>query len=378
LSAPVSAAATTMPVKNTVSIVADDYVVVGLPGKEQSEQAQISSVDSDTQFTSDALDFLHSTDEVITFTDFVQIQIYSSTSSDGTYTLLATVDIDWSSNITEYVDLTGVSTNYYKWRYYNPTVGTTSDYSDPVPGTNWAYNTVATLTDEILKEVKDEDEVVTNREEILTWLNDCERDIKSRRKKLSDLKTTDNLVPTADTEAVSLPSNYDHLDYLEYHYDEDSDGTVETVYRLRYITPIEFAYITEDKTLGSSDALEKFTIDEVNQTVKLYPTPDTTGSETTGSYLVLSYYKDLTRLDSDGDTVAFKNPKLYKDYCMDRFYRKKSEGATGKSVELNIANLHRGDYERGIVDLIKSEPTEISHPKGFQYNSRGFRRYYKY
>ena len=63
---------------------------------------------------------------------------------------------------------------------------------------------------------------------------------------------------------------------------------------------------------------------------------------------------------------------------MDRFYRKKSEGATStRNPELSLAQLYRGDYERGIIDLIKSEPDETSRPKGFQYNPKSFRRFYK-
>ena len=67
-----------------------------------------------------------------------QTLIYRATSKYGTYSLIATLtDI----RVTNYVDLNGVSTSWYKIRFYDSTNNKYSSYSQPMPSSGTVSNT---------------------------------------------------------------------------------------------------------------------------------------------------------------------------------------------------------------------------------------------
>ena len=363
-----SAGATTLYVKNTTSFSADDKIVVGKTGNEKTELRAVSAVASDTTLTIDALDFDHNNDTLVSKSDFDQVQIYMATSSDGTYSLQDTANIDWSQEKTAWTDTDGASTYYYKFRYYNSNSGYVSDYSDAIIGTGWARNTVRNITDEILSEANDENEERVSREEILNWMNDCQDDVFSRtdeRWSLRFLNAEETLYTTASNEAVDLPDDYDKWQHLNYAFD---DGTDDMTYRLRYIPLAEFEYITEDDDADTSDDLEKFTIDEDTGTIRLYPTP-------TSSNLVLGfhYFKDFSTLDSDGDVVEIPDNNIYKKFCLEKIFKKRRT-----ADDVRIANTYKAEYEQAVQYMISRYKRRTASRKSFRYNPKGLRRWYKY
>ena len=66
----IAAAGTILKIRNSQGFEADDYIVIGKVGSEQSEIVKITSVDSDIQLTIGAVNFNHSIDDLVSFIQF--------------------------------------------------------------------------------------------------------------------------------------------------------------------------------------------------------------------------------------------------------------------------------------------------------------------
>ena len=111
---PIAVGGTTLTVRNTSGLIANDFIVIGKPGFEQTEALKITTTDSDTQFTIPATKFAHPIDTLVSFTPFNQIRFASATTKTGAKTQQgAAVDIEWDEAgvITE-VNLTSVTSGF--------------------------------------------------------------------------------------------------------------------------------------------------------------------------------------------------------------------------------------------------------------------------
>lgn len=369
LTDPVASSATSLNVKNSQGYDATNYVVVNEIGTETAELRQIGAITNDTAFTVDALDFSHSEGEPVIYSQYNQVRIYRATSKTGTYSLLATsaIDVDNSNMVTVYDDTTGTSTHWYKIDYYNSTTTASSSLSDPIPATGVESDTVRYITDQILKEARDTEEAVTDREEILDWLNDCNDDVASRRVKWRFLYTRTTCSTVASQEYYDLTDDFnatdiDKIHHLVYNYD---DGTSDLMYRLRYITEEEFDILTENNDLTANDVLQKFTVDEARSYIRVYPKPSSSGKT-----LYLYYYKNPTFLNSDGDELIIPDKRVYKYYCLHQFHLKKQD--------INMANIYSGKYEQAVQNLVRKQRREVGQPRSFRYVPNNIRNYFKY
>jgi len=174
LSADVVAGDTSLSVQNNNGLSADEYVVIGNMGEEQTELRKISSVSGNTTIVIDALVFPHSIDTPVTFIKYNKIAVYSATSKTGTYAALAAspYDIEVDGTETEIEDTSGSSTTWYKIRLFNSTANVYSDYSDPIQGSGYDLNTVRAIMDRIFIIGNDKGKKVMSEDEMLTVLND--------------------------------------------------------------------------------------------------------------------------------------------------------------------------------------------------------------
>lgn len=162
LSADETSGQTTLSVDSGRNFVANDYVVIG--EGEFAEIRKLSS-QSDTTITTDTTLYAHSRGTKVQFIPYNQIVV--SRSTDGvTYTALSAVDINPQNLYTVIHRTTDVSTDYYKARFYNSTLGVTgySDYSDVVTATGYADNTVWAIKDRALRELGEQkSELITDQ-----------------------------------------------------------------------------------------------------------------------------------------------------------------------------------------------------------------------
>jgi hypothetical protein len=133
---------TTLSVLKGSDFSANNYVIIGIPGTEQAEIRKISSVSATTIVISAATSYDHNQGTIITFIPFNQFELYSASSSGGSFSLLSTTDIRPDSLETYINRPSDANTVYYKIRFKNENDTTYSDYSDEVSGTGFSFDTV--------------------------------------------------------------------------------------------------------------------------------------------------------------------------------------------------------------------------------------------
>lgn len=136
LDADVAVGATSLTVQNNENIANLDHLYVGKFGAETSEKRTVSGVTAATGITVDALTEKHFRFDPFTKLFGNQIKIYRAANVDGTqpadgsFTLLATVAIDFDQRETLYTDSGGSSSYWYKFIYYNSTSAAATNLAD--------------------------------------------------------------------------------------------------------------------------------------------------------------------------------------------------------------------------------------------------------
>lgn len=166
LTADVAASATTSTVENNTGFTTNDYVVFGALGEELTEIVKLTSTTGTTVLghTTGPV-FAHAARTSVSLIKYNQAKIYTSDAEDGTYALLATVDLTLDQDYTVYDDTTGTSATWYKIKYYNETTAGLSSFSDAVLGTGYTDDSLFTMTEEVMEEFGDSGGKDLSREE---------------------------------------------------------------------------------------------------------------------------------------------------------------------------------------------------------------------
>jgi len=174
LAADAASGSTTLTVKNTAGFSNNDFIILGNPGFENTEIKRISSITAPSTFTlSSATSFPHNADTPVTLINYDQIKIYRSTTGiDGTYNLLATIDIDIDNDVTYFEDPDAQTNYYYKFKFYNSYTTKESDFSDPIAGTGFVFYSKKTLIDRTLSLFGDTKEEFVTSDEVSDFLNE--------------------------------------------------------------------------------------------------------------------------------------------------------------------------------------------------------------
>jgi len=172
LSADIAASATSSTVENNDGFAADDYIVFGKPGQENTEIVLCTSVTGNTTIghTTGPV-YAHQARTPLYIIKFNQAQIYRATSQTGTYSLIATVDLDIDEDYTLYDDEDGATTSWYKIRYKDEKDTKYSAYSDVVQGTGYTADSLYDMTSEALQDFGDPDSFEVSRKQVKKYLN---------------------------------------------------------------------------------------------------------------------------------------------------------------------------------------------------------------
>lgn len=123
-------------VENTEQFTtANGLIVFGMIGTSNAELMPTISSKTASSLTmaliaGSGCSFSHSRGETVSQVTYDKVVIESSTSSTGTFSIIATIPLQWSSDVTSYNDTTGTSSTYYRQRFYNSVTGVYSDYSN--------------------------------------------------------------------------------------------------------------------------------------------------------------------------------------------------------------------------------------------------------
>lgn len=132
LSKDVVAGTLAFPVENTEQFtVANGLMLLGQIGSANAELIPIlSSKTASLINTGTACAYAHARGEPVSQVTYNKVVIESSSSATSGFSVIATIDLQWSSDKTSYNDTTGTSSTYYRQRFYNSITGVYSDYSN--------------------------------------------------------------------------------------------------------------------------------------------------------------------------------------------------------------------------------------------------------
>lgn len=336
LTNPYSAGATSIETTNNNRFAANDRIMIGEMGHEKTEVVTVSAVNANgTSITIGATVFDHEADTPVYKLRFDQVKFYrSTTTEDGSYSVIATVDMDVdNANLTTiYDDTTGTSAYYYKMTVYHSISTLESAYTDVIGGEGWRRNQVGNIIDEILREVGDPQEQNVTRTELLGYFNDVNDDLLTSVSKPYDfLHTRTTLTRTANTNYINFPTDsYGNqtmwkFDRMDYNYTDNTTDPVTDVTTTIPVMPLEeFENTYIDNTISTttvSDAAPaNMALDTAVNRFRFSHPFETT----TGSVFYLYYWKYFTTINSEGDEIETPTPKIYKLYCKAMYYRKRA------------------------------------------------------
>lgn len=250
ITADVSASDATSTVENNDGFATDEYVVFGEPGEEGTEIVLLTSTSGSTTLGHTAGPaFAHNVETPVYEIGYNQIEVYWASSSDGSYTLLDTIDIQIDQEKTVYEDPNATTARWYKVRFKDVKDTLYSPYSIPVQGTGWTSSSLRGMTDQVLVEANLKGDAST-RERIRRLLN---QEVKQLTIAISKLHTeilsaytTQSL--TAGTATYDLPTrflrfrkidvSFDGGTYYRAWFEDETEGLPDT----EYYTTIPYIY----------------------------------------------------------------------------------------------------------------------------------------
>lgn len=306
---------TELNVENAEGWANNDVIVVGTPGFERTEAGFVSSAGTLVLTLQAALNLPHNKDDPLFLSFFDQYSLEYQATEGGAWTVFSDMpkNIEWDDQYSQY--LTADGTYYaFRWRFYNSKTGAYSAYSPTMPAAGWSRQQAGTMVKNVRRLTKDPKGKLATVEEVLDLLDDGQDHIKSIRKKWWFLRVEPSSF-TATQAGVSkygLPSDFESMDYVLYHY---TSGSVEEVYRLRYKKRALMDMLQSDQTQDDDDEASYWTDrapDSSNSKgyIDLYPTPETANQ----GYKPI-YFKEFTTIDSVGDTTECPRPEALENHA---------------------------------------------------------------
>jgi hypothetical protein len=169
-----SATGATTLTANGINFADTQYIVIGQPGALKTEIVKISGTPTATSITVGATSFPHSRGDIIRFIPYNQI--VAEWSSDGTtFTPISAINIRSDSSETYLSQPADLSTYSYKFRLYNSTGNTYSQYSAIIPATGYADNTIGSVKRRALREMGEVLGDLVTDNDLNDWLQQARR-----------------------------------------------------------------------------------------------------------------------------------------------------------------------------------------------------------
>lgn len=357
---------TTLTVRNSEGFTTSWYAIVGEPGQEQTEATVISATPSDTTITISALKFSHPKSTPVYLSQWNQVS-FERKPSGGSYSVISgspsNVEWDDKDNTSLIVVSGGATTDTYKWRFYNSTLGTYSDYSDELGGTGLDRDTVGHVIQQVRK-----NPVAKNIEDetLIDYMNEYQVLVYDEIPKAWWFSKEGTAVSTAaSTRDYSISTNWSDLLSVKYILYRYINGNTDVTYPLTWSPTAEFYNLQSDANQAEDNYARYWTLKppasgHSKGYISIHPIP-----EDTTCYIKPVYFFELTDLDSFADTLVVPYPKGYIDYVFYRIYDdiKNDSGA----------DRYNARVQRSILALKKRSKRQLGQPEFYRYRGqRGF------
>lgn len=181
-----AAGVTTLNVISSTGWSANQYILIGELGAEESE-IKLATGLAATTFTVSATAFAHARGTVVRFIPFNQVSIESATSLTGSYSEISGSPFTLQADTIEtlIVHNSQASTIAYKARFKNAQDTTFSDYSDAVLATGYGDNTVWSVKNRALRQIGEKMDDILTDEFLNEALWEGRRELDQERKRWS-------------------------------------------------------------------------------------------------------------------------------------------------------------------------------------------------
>jgi len=285
----IASSGTTLTVKNTEGLSANDYIILGTVGSEKTEIVKITTTDSNTQLTIGATKFAHNVDEIVSYTPYNQIRFASATTESGSKTQQGSaVDLEVDDLVTE-ANLTSVTSGYVFARYYNSTSGDYSGYSPAVPVAGFEEDSLRHIIDMARLRTQENTEKMITDDDLLNISMECSDVIETMRKKWGFAQTSHAFDLTAGVQSYYRPSTL------------EGPESIERLYL--GIDNAELDYVDNKDFRWEMQSIPKtITTAQTNKSANHIHVKDTSAFGTTGT------------ITMDGDTSISYTGKTYKSF----------------------------------------------------------------
>lgn len=316
---------TALTVRDVEGWAADDIVVVGHPGDEKCEQQIVASVTANNTITLDAaLKHTHPIDTPIYRSDYNQISLERK-ASGGSFAEIAEgkVNIEWDEKdgFSKVVVAAGVSSDTYKWRFYNSGSTSYSAYSGELPGTGLTQFHAGYLIEVVRYFGKIPANLGIRDLDILRSLNRGQREIDTMHDRwwfaLTEDDSSSRIAAIDGTYKYDLSSDFRGMDVLK------CLDTNNQFYNLSFIPLIEFdSYKTDDiNTSNHDDSTQLWTLlpPDSSNTIGyfgVHPTPTSTDN-----YFYRRYWRFLPELTSFASVTLIPLPETLINWALFELYK---------------------------------------------------------
>ena len=362
LSKVVQAGTNSLDVKNADRIPQNSRILIGEMGMEQTEIATVGADPTSKVLPlTGNLTFAHSADEPVYKLRFDQVLFYRSDAADGVYELIATVplDVDNRDLMTQYNDVDGNGTSFYRTKLLNSITFEETDYSDYISAEGYGKRTIGAVIEASVRRLKDSEYTVLTSRDYLDIATEVNYDISSQSERPYNFtRKSATLDRIANQPYLQLPDDYYKFKNLEY-----SSGLGNQIRSTR-LEPVSLgSFYTGYGSMSSSDSPSRIALDDENKRILLKPAPRTFAAN---AYRVW-YYRELGEFENLTDEVMTPNTLIYRYKFMAEFYAAKAE--TDNSFG-NLSTKYEQKYGNELMKLQRSNRKDVGTPRSFMDSAR--------
>ena len=219
-------------ISNSVGFSANDYVLLGEFGAEQSEIVTVSSVNTSTHTLniSSATKFAHSQDTRATIMKYNQVKFYHTTTAtfnSNPANLLETADIQADSRFTITYDTTN-TTGFGWFVFYNSTTSTATQSSNAIPYAGFSENSVRNIIDNFYSLLNNKETKLISNTDAYRWMNEAYAMAVNELNLVNQTYNTGStsVSTTSGTQEYELSSTFSKIISV---YDEEDEKYIENI-----------------------------------------------------------------------------------------------------------------------------------------------------
>jgi len=233
------AAGTTLTVKNIAGFAINQTLLIGEFGNDSSEIVKTHTATAPTGSTITLVAaslFPHSSGTPVRVILYDQVDFANATTLTGSKTSLSIVNIDATSNDTQYND-TLASTGYYFTRFKNSITSSVSSYSDPLPVGGYGIYTARSIIDNALAQIGKVTSPLLNDQYCFSQLNNGQIEVLRELKRWSFMQVFNYSLGELRTGTwkIAAPTNL------------DDQNTNKTIWNFKIGTSTNLTWVDKEK-----------------------------------------------------------------------------------------------------------------------------------